>query len=200
MKLQQSTNQSKEYQKSLSKHGESPQSLKWASYKAATQRYKQIVADLDFEGKTVLDAGCGMGDLLPFMIAKTNKFKYVGADITPEFVKIAAKRYSGYNFEVRNPFENPSSERYDIVVSCGVMNSNTEGWQEERKQMIRQLYDSAKEAICFNMAGSMHPATEVKNIGYAYLPDILEFCTTLTHRFIVRNHYNTKDFTIILFK
>ena len=79
------------YQKTFRKYGVGPRALRWHSKKAATQRYEQIVADIDFEGKSILDVGCGFGDIIPYISAKAKKFEYLGIDITPEFIREAKK-------------------------------------------------------------------------------------------------------------
>lgn len=195
-----SSNQDNRYKSSFAEYGESPQALKWRSYRAAAQRYRQLVADIDIERKTILDAGCGMGDLLPYLYTNANKFNYLGIDITPEFIEIAQKRYSGHTFQVGDPFDGSLHQNFDVIISCGVMNHNSPRWIEERKAMIAELFSHTNEALAFNMAGGMREASERKNIGYANLNEILVFCSSLTTKLILRNHYNPKDFTIIMFK
>lgn len=188
------------YKDALLKHGESPKALRWNSYESAAQRYRQLVSDIDFENKTILDAGCGMGDLLPFIYAKADKFSYLGMDIEPEFIEIAKKRYSGHNFQVGNPFSDQMSQAFDVIISSGVMNNNSSDWMTKRKLMISEMFNKANQVFAFNMAGSAGEATEGKDIGYANITEVFEFCLNLTPKIILRNHYSTKDFTIVMFK
>lgn len=188
------------YQASFTEHGESPKALQWTSYKAAAIRYRQLVADINIENKSILDAGCGMGDVLPYLYSKSPAFNYLGVDITPAFIEIARKRYAGSTFEVFNPFDDEVTEKYDIVISSGVMNIKTPGWESKRKLMIGRLFSYANEALAFNMAGWMQESNEGKKIGYANIPDVLDFCSSLTPKIILRNHYNTRDFTIVMYK
>lgn len=81
----------KSYQKAFKKYKVHPKSLFWATEKAAEQRYKELMVDLDFEGKTVLDVGCGFGDIIPFISKRAKKFSYTGVDIVPEFIQVAQK-------------------------------------------------------------------------------------------------------------
>ena len=52
------------YQKTFKKYGAHPKALRWTLKKAAEIRYSELVADLDFEGKSILDIGCGFGDII----------------------------------------------------------------------------------------------------------------------------------------
>jgi len=188
------------YQKSLAAHGESPQALQWQDYSTAARRYRQLVADIEVTGKTVLDVGCGMGDLLPYLYAQTTDFTYRGIDITPEFIEIARKRYDGHRFDISDLFTDGLDATYDIVLCSGVLNAATPGWQQNRLKMIERLFSYAKEALVFNMAGSLESPHESHGVGYADARDILDFCTSLTPKVIFRNHYHGRDFTIALFK
>lgn len=189
-----------DYGQSFNKYGESPKSLKWASYKAAAQRYRELVADLNIKDKSILDAGCGMGDLLPYLYAKSPNFKYFGMDNVPGFIDIAAKRYEGSVFEVGDFMDKNFEQQFDIVISSGAMNSNVPDWLNLRKTTISKLFRLANEAAAFNMAGGFMEPAEVKNIAYANALDILEFCRGLTPKIIFRGHYHSKDFSLILFK
>jgi hypothetical protein len=71
-----------------------------------------------------------MGDLLPYLYSKGHDFDYFGVDLTPAFIEIARKRYTGNTFEVFNPFDDELDQKYDIVISSGVMNIKTPGWEK----------------------------------------------------------------------
>ncbi len=185
-------------------HGEGPKALQWANYKAAAIRYRELVQDINFNDKSILDAGCGMGDLLPFIYATgAQNFNYLGVDLTEVFIDVASKRFDGHKFRVADPFTDRFKDApFDIVISSGVMNNNSADWLEKRKKMIAALYKLASEAVAFNMAGGVTPDyfSDASKVAYASSEEIIAFCKTLTPRIIMRVHYHLKDFTIILFK
>lgn len=189
-----------QYRRATQLHGDSPKSLLWMDYHSAALRLRQLVADLDIEGRTILDAGCGLGYLIPFLYAKTTNFDYLGVDINPQIIELAIKRNNGLEFRVENPFADDFKQRFDIVLSSGVMNANVPGWLEERKKMVKKLFELAGEAAGFNMAGSFKPLPSGGIIAYADAREILDFCLTLTPHVIVRAHYSPVDFTILMFK
>lgn len=188
-----------DYKKSLTEHGQSPKALLWANYRIAAVRYKELVVDTPIEGKSILDAGCGMGDLLPFLYAKSSNFRYLGVDTSEGFIEIAKKRYEGHEFKVADPFAKKIGS-YDVVISSGVMNGNVEDWLEKRKRAIAQLFGMANETLAFNMSGGITPAPNTALNAFAKLEEIQAFCASLTPKLIVRNHYSTKGFTIVMFK
>lgn len=188
------------YRDAYAKFGESPKALHWWDYPSLANRYKQLVTDVDLSGRTILDAGCGMGDALPFLYMKADNFKYLGLDTNPDFIEIAKKRYDGHRFEVGDPFFGKLRGKFDVVISSGVMNAHTKNWVEERRQMIKNLWKLTDEVLAFNMAGSFNPETHDDVIAYADTQVILDYCLGLTSRVILRHHYNKSDFTLVLFK
>jgi SAM-dependent methyltransferase len=193
-------NENEVYQRGLDEYGESPMALHWTDYRSMAIRFKNLVADVEIEGRSILDAGCGMGDLLPYLYAKGDRFGYLGVDVNEGFVNIARKRYEGHGFEVGNPFSGKFNKRFELVLSSGVMNININDWQKKRKAMIKNLFNLAGEALAFNMAGGFKPWRTDSLIAYADARDILDFCETLSPRVILKTDYLPQDFTVVMFK
>lgn len=190
-----------DYKKTFALHGSGIKSLQWNNYTSASSRYRELVTDLDFSDRHILDVGCGFGDLLPFIRAKTRNFHYTGVDRQPEFVAEAQKRYPDYDFIEGDYLTKPSKQKYDIIMCSGVLNAKREDYLDFRKEAVTLLFSRAKEAAAFNMAGHF-PQPENKassNIFYANAQTILDHCFTLTNKIIFRQSYSTKDFTVILF-
>jgi trans-aconitate methyltransferase len=189
-----------DYEKSLKEYGPGPKALLWWDYRSMAIRFRELVADLpSLDGKSILDAGCGMGDLLPYLYARSSSFRYLGVDTNKGFIDIAKERYEGHQFKVADPFKHKAGD-FDVVISSGVMNGNRSGWLEERKRMIEALFDQTNQVLAFNMAGSLKPIKHDSLIAYADAQEILEYCKTLSKRVILRAHYLEKDFTIVMFK
>lgn len=194
-------NPQKDYNSSLIKHGESPQALKWRTYRAAAIRYRQLVSELNPEGKKIMDVGCGMGDVLPFIYSKANRFTYLGVDKNKVFIEIARKRYAGHEFKVMNPFKDKPLKKSDIVLCSGALNGCENGdWIQDRKLKVKILFDMAGETLAFNMAGGNAENHTEKNIGYVNVKEMLGFCLSLTPKIILKDHYHPKDFTVFMFK
>jgi SAM-dependent methyltransferase len=188
-----------DYEKSLKEYGESPKALLWWDYRSMAIRFRELIKDVPLDGKSVLDAGCGMGDLLPFLYSKSTSFRYLGVDKNRGFVEIAKKRYEGHDFRVGDPFAKKIGD-FDVIISSGVMNGNHKDWLEQRKKMITALYSQTKQVLAFNMAGGLKPIPNDSLIAYADAHEIFEFCKTLSPRVILNTKYLQKDFTIVMFK
>lgn len=190
------------YSKAFKKHRGSIKSLMWNSYSSAAERYKELIQDIDFNNKSILDVGCGFGDIIPFIFSKCDSFEYTGVDFTKEFIEKAKKKYPDFRFINGNYFKNPLRKKFDIIICCGALNGNYgKKTVRFRKEAIQVMFHHCKEAVAFNMAGGISPVNKKKSIIY-YTDSLklLTYCATLSEKIILRNHYHPKDFTIIIFK
>ena len=190
------------YQKRFKRFGGRAQSLSWSHIGAAHQRFRQIWTETDFSNKSVLDVGCGFGYLGKFLTKKFDNVNYLGVDIVPEFIEKAKIRRPNLSFAVRDYLFDPMDQKFDIVVASGILNSNVPNNMDYRKNAIKTMFDHANEALVFNMLGSHPQPTQPaqKNVWYANSLEILTYCMTLTSKVIFKSHYNSKDFTIVMYK
>lgn len=191
-----------EYKEKYFQYGTSFKALKWRSQNAMQLRHKELLKDLDINNKSILDFGCGFGNLIKSLKLKGDNFKYLGVDIVDDFIKKAKEEYPNYNFMIRNFLEEPLPGKFDIVIASGSLNSNFENPLEFRKRAIKLLFNHCNYAFAFNMSGA-HPQPKTPRNSTVYYADsleILKYCTTLTPKIVLRNSYRSKDFTIIMLR
>jgi len=189
------------YKKNFQKYGVDARALSWSSKGAAHQRFRAIWKEIDFNNKTVLDVGCGFGEMAKFLYKRYKNVNYKGVDIVPEFVEIARKNQPYYSFEERDYFNNPIEDKFDIVMASGTLNSNLPQNMEFRKKAIKTMFEHARRVCVFNMLGA-HPQPETpkdSNVWYADSLEILDYCMGLTRRVVLRANYHPKDFTIFMY-
>lgn len=197
------------YKQKFEKFGVSPLSLQWKTKGAAHQRFRQFWAEIDFSNMSVLDVGCGFGELGNFLTKRYENVIYKGVDIMPEFINNGRKIYPSLDLEVMDFFKQPKPEVFNTIICSGALNSNV-GTEEEnikfRKDAIKTMFDHTTDVLAFNMSGG-HP-TKVNppdgeassNIWYSDSLEILEYCMSLTRRVILRQNYHPSDFTIFMYK
>ena len=188
-----------DYDKAFDDYGPGPKALLWWDYRSMAIRFRELVKEVPVDGKSILDAGCGMGDLLPYLYAKSTDFNYLGIDGSEKFIEIAKKRYEGHQFKAGDPFRHPEG-MFDVVLSSGVMNGNVDSWQAKRKKMIKALWSQTGEVLAFNMAGGLKPIKHDSLIAYADAQVIFDYCKTMSRRVVLKTDYLEKDFTIVMFK
>jgi len=188
-----------DYEDSFKRFGPGPKALLWWDYRSMAVRFRELVREVPVADKSIMDAGCGMGDLLPFLYAKAERFRYTGIDKSADFIEVAKQRYEGHEFRIGDPF-NKKIGMYDVVLSSGVMNGNVPNWLVKRKRMIENLWEQTGEVLSFNMAGGLRPMAHDSLIAYADAREIFEYCRDFTPRVILRTDYLKNDFTVTMFK
>jgi hypothetical protein len=103
---------------------------------------------------------------------------------------------------VRDYFENPLPQKFDVVMASGTLNSNLGGKNSAfREKAVKVMFEHSKRVCVFNMLGG-HPRPKTpknNNVWYADSLEILDYCMSLTRRVVLRANYHPKDFTIFMY-
>src|SRR4051812_39236310 len=93
------------YSNRYNKMGYDVKTLGWGTLEQQKFRFNEALNGTDFTNiKSVLDIGCGFGDLLAVMINKGIQLnKYIGWDVNPDLIKEAQKIWEGN--KVANEFK-----------------------------------------------------------------------------------------------
>lgn len=70
--------------------------LGWESKEAQTLRFDILASYMDLSDKSVLDVGCGMGNLLEYFRSKDINVRYTGVDILKSMIDQARAKMPGY--------------------------------------------------------------------------------------------------------
>lgn len=193
------------YKQKFKKFGIDPKALQWKTKGAAHQRFRQFWAEIDFNDKSVLDVGCGFGEMGHFLTKRYKNVKYKGIDIMPEFIENGRKIYPRLSLDVGDYFSRPKPEKYDVVICSGALNSNFGKAKDNlkfRQKAVKTMFDHTTNIMAFNMSGR-HPTIKNEtesNIWYSDSLEILKYCMSLTRRVVLKQNYHPRDFTIIMYK
>lgn len=80
----------------------------------------EVLQEISWRGKTVLDAGCGTGELTS-LIAKRGAKKVVGVDYSKDAIEVAQKSWMAPNLEFFQQDINDIKEKFDVIVSLGTL-------------------------------------------------------------------------------
>ena len=141
------------YSEAYRKHGRSPASLlipKGRQY----ERFKALTAPMHGEGFSVLDFGCGFGDLKSYLDARFRNVRYTGADITPQFIEECRKIHGAEtDFRVIDQYTN-ICDQFDYVVISGAFNTLYTETREQHwemvKSILRHLFSCTRKTFAFD--------------------------------------------------
>jgi SAM-dependent methyltransferase len=205
------------YEGLLAKHGDSPLSLDWNSRESQRLRY-QVLKELFIYGKkgagvSVLDVGCGFGDLYGYFKAEgllsRHKISYTGTDISPKILEVARKKYPDARFELKDILTDRQMPRFDYVFCSGALNIRTADREEHLefvKEMIFRMWDLAAYGAAINFLGEgMLPVADQDDVNsgryFFFSPElVLSYVRFVCGRYILRNDYHAGDFTVYMLK
>jgi trans-aconitate methyltransferase len=188
------------YETAFKEFGESdPRSVHWVDHHNQWVRFETLLKVQDIRNKSILDVGCGLGDLYDLLQKKDIPVTYTGIDIIPEFIEGARKKYPKARFELQDIFDMDDNEHFDVVLASGALSFKVKDNEHYYQTMIKKMFDLAKEAIAFNM---LDKETHVDDETFAaYYPnEISDFCQTLGGRVEVVTGYLPRDFTVYIHK
>lgn len=205
------------YEGLLAQHGENFKALDWNSPESQKLRY-QILKEIFIYGKkssgiSVLDVGCGFGDLYGFFKAEKllsrHKIRYTGCDISAKLLQVARKKYPDAKFELTDILENRNVPKFDYIFSSGVFNIRTSDAGDHLefvKSMLLRMYDLVNYGVAANfLSEGALPISSPEDLNsgryFYFKPDeILNFCRFICGRYILRHDYHPGDFTVYLLK
>ena len=199
------------YRRFLKKHGPSVRAVDWVSEETQRVRFQALEDVGPWEGKSVADIGCGLGDFFGFLVDRGHAVRYTGYDITPEMVDAARTRYPdpAARFEVRDILDDALSPPFDYVVASGTFNIRTEGHEDFLRRMLTAMYRGCRIAVAFNVlkpVPASHPDYEFNKLFYGDFyfdiptDELVAFCRTLSSRVVLHREDLTTDSTVFVYK
>jgi SAM-dependent methyltransferase len=189
------------YARAVKRHGTGDhRALLWASRRTQEQRFDALLRLANPAGLSVLDLGCGCGDLLDFLIARhATPARYVGIEGVGDLAEAAkGKRHPNASI-VRGDFVAEPWRMLvdaDVVYCSGALNTIDAG---DFYAVIRSAFAAARRTLVFNFLCSPLLA------GMSYLRwydrrDVVRFARSLTSGVEVLEDYIDGDCTIALRK
>lgn len=175
-----------------------PKTLGWKDSASQRTRFNAIAQQYDFNYKSVLDLGCGFGDLKLYLDEHFDLKSYTGIDQQKAFIAAAKLRDIPQATFLHADFARCKLSKHDVVIACGSLNYYSSD-PKYLYNVIKGMYDNANEAVIFNLLNSENFPTDA--LLQSYNPnDILTFCRTLTKQSVITQGYAADDFTVVMKK
>jgi trans-aconitate methyltransferase len=172
----------------------------WRDAASQQKRFEALTSIASMSGSVVMDLGCGLGDLKPFLDQRFQDFVYLGVDYIPEFIDEATKRYAGLRdtFFQQADFTVDGLPHVDYVLASGALNYKTSN-DLFVIRMIEKMYTLARKGVAFNLLDKeKFPPDDLLRAYHKH--EILGFCLRLANRAELVTGYADDDFTIMLYK
>ena len=143
----------------LAAYGDDPRGVDWHSAAAQQARFDALLAIGLTERATVLDAGCGLGHLYPYLREKGIAVTYTGCDLSSAHIERARALYPGARFIAADAARVVAAEMFDYVIACGLLHLRVPRWGRWAWTLVRALYAGCHRGLAFTVPqrGYAHP-------------------------------------------
>ena len=191
------------YRKAFSKYGDSSEAVLWPKGRQDV-RFNALTKHISgVKHFSLLDFGCGLAHLRPFLAQHYRDFSYTGVDIVHEFVEANTLKYPSDSFlKIQNV--NEIKKQYDYIVASGTFNiSFCESQQEHKELMFEILKTLFKQTNRYLSLNFMTDVVDYKQEG-AYHQNVKEiydfFFGNLSKRIVIDQSYMPYEYTVTVWK
>ena len=155
------------FSKRFELYGDDGPNIFWSGEDVQNARFDAMLSIADFNGKTVLDVGCGFGDFANHCKNKGIKLAgYKGVDIVEGIIEVAKKQNPEYEFEARDLMKDPlGKDTADIVIASGIFALSHRNYNDYVIEMMSVMQYHAKELTIANFL-KQNPEANDKGLKY----------------------------------
>lgn len=178
----------------------------WVDENTQKLRYLMLTQIADLNGCSVLDVGCGLGDLSTYLTDQGLEIQYEGIDMTSEMIERAKLRHPGTAFFNEDFFSETCLRRADYMLASGAFSirlpEGPSAQEHYLQEGIAKLFKLAHQGVAFNLLSRQSPDGQVEpSLLYYYDPaTVLNYCFKHTDYVSCHHHYLAKDMTFYLYK
>jgi SAM-dependent methyltransferase len=191
----------------LARHGTSPASLEWNSRESQQRRFAAL-ADVGLaDGDSLLDVGCGIGDLVAWLEAEGVSVRYTGVDITPAMVERAQTRFPSLPFYQGcllggHPPLPEDAPPFDWVVASGIFAHRRDQPETYIRAMIDVMLARATKGVAVNSLSMRAPHANRWTLFHADPDALLDWAKNhdSVAQAVLREDYDPNDFTLYLYR
>lgn len=189
------------YAERLQRLGPVVQALGWRDEVQQQLRFDVIADGLhDIANASVLDLGCGFGDLYRYLAGRAAGLQYVGCDISPDVLQVARERHPQLRFDLRDILDEPYPDRsFDYVVASGIFNHRIEDNEGYLERTLGAAFRISARAIAANMTTDQVDYKDDR-LHYFSPEQVLRFCRSLSRRVALRHDYPLFEFTVFVYR
>lgn len=186
------------YSERLKKFGPTHQTLGWDK-KRHRLRYKILLSNWEFKkDETILDFGCGFGEMSEEIAQQNLPLLYSGCDINGDLIAAGNKLYPNINL-MHIDFLADENKSFDYIVSSGVHNLKLEDNWSFIEDTFEKFSRCSKKGFAINFISNKVDPEYIKDHLYYCDPSkILELAYKYSKRVILRNDYMPFEFTIFI--
>jgi SAM-dependent methyltransferase len=186
------------YNKRLEQYGYDPRTLGWTKGKQDI-RFNALIQIAEIRDTSILDVGCGFGDLYGFLKRKKISCDYTGIDINKNLITIGKEKYPEAHL-ICAEFENdPFNQEYDWIVSSGMFNHRIKNNMQFIKNSVKKMFKMSKKGVAIDFISS-YVNFKYEEVYYSNPEAIFRFCKSLSRRVSLKHDYLPFEFCVYIYR
>ncbi len=191
------------YEERLEKRLPSALAMGWRSSRQQRLRLKGLMQIGDLQGRTLLDVGCGLADLLAMSYGR-GLSSYTGVDLSQRVIDQAKTLHAraiaeGWaDLKVQDILQEPP-DACDYVVASGIFAVRLRDNLGFLKSMLQRMYDSCRIGLAFNLISSYVDYRD-EHLAYYSPEETFALCKSLSRRVVLRHDIMPYEFTVYVYR
>lgn len=173
--------------------------LDWASGQSQQERFRVLADSVDLAGNSLLDVGCGLGDLWGYLKRRDIPVHYTGVDLVEKMIEAARAQHPDGQFLCADIFGTDvfGPESFDVIFCSGIFNLNLGNNHEFLAASLPRLLDLARGTVVFNLLHRRALYGEQQEYFHFHPKEVLRLLAPLPCTALVLEDYLPNDFTVI---
>lgn len=190
------------YNDRLAQFGYDPKSLGWMKGRQGV-RFEALTRFVDLSCiKSVLDVGCGFGDLYSFLKDRGFAGKYVGVDFIERLIEVGKEVYPDADLRTCTLADFQEDESFDLVVSCGIFNAphaTPEKTMTHIEATMSQMFRLANVAAASDFISNYVDRRD-DGVQYTQPEAVFGIAKKLTKRVTLAHDYLPFEFSVYMYR
>jgi SAM-dependent methyltransferase len=188
------------YEDKVRRFGYDHRGLGFRSRSSQERRFEALLALGPFQGHTLLDIGCGFGDLLQFLLERGIHPIYTGLDICEPMITRCRERFASATaqFAVGDVLDHAPRESFDYVVASGIFGLEAPGVRERIAPTLERMNAWSRVGCAANFLSGRSPAHAEARV-YVDPCEMLGLGLAITPAVRIDHSYLPNDFTLYMF-
>tara|TARA_B100001094_G_scaffold333420_1_gene411944 strand:- start:5467 stop:6123 length:657 start_codon:yes stop_codon:yes gene_type:complete len=186
------------YNELFSQFGYSHKTIGWGK-KRHFFRYEILLSKFNIKNCSLLDFGCGFGDLSDYLIDKSLSVVYNGIDINEKLINEGIKQNPKRNILFSDPLNDGLDKNYDYIISSGVHNTKI----SDNLSFIKKTFDlfnsHSNKGFSMNFLSNNCDYFD-ENLYYSDPSEIIKIAMNYSQKVLIRHDYMPYEFTVIVYK
>ena len=189
------------YNERYKKFGRDIRTVGWSNDRDQVLRFEVLFRGLNPKGKTILDVGCGLGDLVPYIEHCTGgDFNYIGIDVAGELIEDARCFHGATNCEFsEGDIFSLVLPQVDISVLSGALSLKCDGIEAYARETLHRMMELSRQAVALNFLTS-YADYEAPNNQHYHPEKVFSWAKEVSKRVNLIHDYPLYEFTVQAFQ